>query len=185
VIPHQQVLLKQNLTNHLTLPHNFISLCFNNCWLFVHRITEKSYLLSPIFVATSRSPQHILDHNRSIAAQWIVKTVGEVLPTLLRFGSRVERCSGGQRGRRGRAAAEASAASAAGADAQPAYPPAAASGPSCKGQGCKTESVMIVMNALIDLEYAAASGTVTVLMHKVCTQYRLLSNWSKKRWSLY
>jgi hypothetical protein len=73
------------------------------------------------------------------------------------------RCSGGQRGRRGRAAAEASAASAAsaaGADARPADPPAAASCPSCKGQGCKTESVMIGMNALIYLEYAA--GTLSV-----------------------
>ncbi len=56
---------------------------------------------------------------------------------------RVEHCSGGQRGRCGRAAAEASAAD---------PPAAAASGPSCKGQGCKTESVMIGMNALIDLE---------------------------------
>ena len=71
------------------------------------------------------------------------------------------RCGGGRRGRRGRAAAEASAAAcAAGADARPADPPAAASSPFCKGQGCKTESVMIGMNALIDLEYAA--GTLSV-----------------------
>jgi hypothetical protein len=153
---------------------------------------------------------HILDHDRSIAARWIVKTVGEVIPTLLRFGSRVERCSGGQRGRRGRAAAEAgavalrrrparparsrcgggrrgrrgraaaeaSAAGAAGADARPADPPAAASSsPSCKGQGCKTESVMIGMNALIDLEYAA--GTLSVectdeqSMYSVQTAFKL------------
>ncbi len=77
--------------------------------------------------------------------------------TLLRFGSRVERCSGGQRGRRGRAAAEASAEGAAGADAQPADPPAAARDPSCNGKGCKTKSVIIGMNALIDLEYAAGT----------------------------
>jgi hypothetical protein len=63
---------------------------------------------------------------------------------------------------RGRAAAEASAAGAAGADAQPADPPAAARGPSCQcnGKGCKTESMMIGMNALIDFEYAA--GTLSV-----------------------
>jgi hypothetical protein len=58
------------------------------------------------------------------------------------------------------AAAEASAAGAAGAGAQPADQPAAASGPSCKGQGCKTENVMIGMNALIDLEYAAGTDSV-------------------------
>ena len=81
------------------------------------------------------------------------------------FGSRAERCSGGQRGR------------AAGADAQPADPPAAASGPSCKGQGCKTESVIIGMNALIDLEYAA--GTLSVectdeqSMYSVQTAFKL------------
>ncbi len=111
------------------------------------------------------------------AARWIVKTVGEVLPTLLRFGSWVERCRGGQRGRCGRAAAEASAASAAGEDARPVDPPAAASSPSCKGQGCKTESVMIGMNALIDLEYAA--GTLSVectdeqSMYSVQTVFKL------------
>jgi hypothetical protein len=83
--------------------------------------------------------------------------------------------SGGQRGRRGRAAAEASAVSAAGADARPADPPAAASGPSRKGQGYKTdsESVMIGMNALIDLEDAAGTLSVechcSALMNKVCT----------------
>jgi hypothetical protein len=88
------------------------------------------------------------------------------------------RCGGGRRGRRGRAAAEASAASAAGADARPADPPAAASSsPSCKGQGCKTESVMIGMNALIDLEYAA--GTLSVectdeqSMYSVQTAFKL------------
>jgi hypothetical protein len=138
--------------------------------------TEKSYLLSPIFVATSTSPQHILYHDRSIAARWIVKTVGEVLSMLPRFGSRVECCSGGQRGRRGRAAAEASAASAAGADVQLADPPGAASGPSCKGQGCKIESVMIGMNALIDLEYAAGTLSVQctdVSMYSVQTAFKL------------
>ena len=119
------------------------------------------YLLSSLQRQHHHSTScHILDHDRSIAARWIVKTVGEVIPTLLRFGSRVERCSGGQRGRRGRAAAKASAASAASADARPADPPAAASSPFCKGQGCKTDSVMIGMNALIDLEYAA--GTLSV-----------------------
>ncbi len=88
------------------------------------------------------------------------------------------RCGGGWRGRRGRAAAEASAASAAGADARPADPPAAASSSlSCKGQGCKTESVMIGMNALIDLEYAA--GTLSVKctdeqsMYSVQTAFKL------------
>ena len=114
------------------------------------------YLLSSLQRQHHHSTScHILDHDRSIAARWIVKTVGEVIPTLLRFGSRVERWSGGQRSQRGRAAAEASATSAAGADTRPADPPAAASSPSCKGQGCKTKSVMIGMNALIDLEYAA------------------------------
>jgi hypothetical protein len=68
------------------------------------------YLLSSLQRQHHHSTScHILDHDRSIAARWIVKTVGEVIPTLLRFGSRVERCSGGQRGRRGRAAAEAGA----------------------------------------------------------------------------
>jgi hypothetical protein len=69
-------------------------------------------------------------------------------------------------------------ASAAGADARPADPPAAASSsPSCKGQGCKTESVMIGMNALIDLEYAA--GTLSVectdeqSMYSVQTAFKL------------
>jgi hypothetical protein len=137
------------------------------------------YLLSSLQRQHHHSTScHILDHDRSIAARWIVKTVGEVIPTLLRFGSRVERCSGGQRGRRGRAAAEACVASAAGADARPADPPAAASSsPSCKGQGCKTESVMIGMNALIDLEYAA--GTLSVectdeqSMYSVQTAFKL------------
>jgi hypothetical protein len=72
---------------------------------------------------------------------------------------------------------ETSAVSAAGADARPADPPAAASGPSCKRQGCKTESVMIGMNALIDLEYAA--GTLSVectdeqSMYSVQTAFKL------------
>ena len=73
--------------------------------------------------------------------------------------------------------AKASTASAASADALPADPPAAASSPFCKGQGCKTESVMIGMNALIDLEYAA--GTLSVectdeqSMYSVQTAFKL------------
>jgi hypothetical protein len=59
---------------------------------------KKTYLLSPIFVATTTSPQHILDNDRFIAALWIVKTVGasgrpqlksEALLTLLQSDSSV------------------------------------------------------------------------------------------------
>ena len=156
MIPHRQVLSKQIMLHCHTISYHCASIIADGS----NTGQRKNNLLSPIFVATSTSPQHILDHDRSIAARWIVKTVGEVIPTLLRFGSRVERCSGGQRSQRGRAAAKASTASTASVDARPAYPPAAASSPFCKGQGCKTESVMIGMNALIDLEYAA--GTLSV-----------------------
>jgi hypothetical protein len=128
-----------------------------------------SYLLSSL---QYQHHQHILDHDRSITARWIVKSVGASRPcwnspdSWCKWPSSAERRSFGsaagssaaERGRRGRAAAEASAASAAGADAQPADPPAAARGPSCKGNGCKTENVMIGMNALIDLEYANADA---------------------------
>ncbi len=121
----------------------------------IRGITSSSHING--YNSTRQLVQVAIQNRQDSWCKW--PSSAEVLPTLLQFGSRVERCSGGRRGRRGRAAAEASAAGAAGADAQLADPPAAAGGPSCKGK-CKTESVMIGMNALIDLEYAA--GTLSV-----------------------
>ena len=157
MIPHRQVLLKQIMLHCHTISYHCASI-IADCSNTGQRKNNIFYLLSslqrPIFVATSTSPQHILDHDRSIAARWIVKTVGEVILTLLWFGSRVERCSGGQRrgSQRGRAAAEASAAGAVALRRRPARPARPArthclpirrpqpAAPSAKGRGAKPKA---------------------------------------------
>ena len=122
MIPHRQVRLKQIMLHCHTISYHCASIIADHSNIG-QRKNNISYLLSSLQRQHHHSTScHILEHDRSIAARWIVKTVGEVIPTLLRFGSRVERCSGGQRGRRGRAAAEAGAAGAVALRWRPARP---------------------------------------------------------------
>ncbi len=136
-MPHREVMLKQIMLHCHTISYHCTSI-IADCSNTGQQKNHISYLLS------SLQRQH--HHSTSLTT---------TDPSLL--GKSFRRSFGSAAG--SSAAAEASAA---GADAQPAYPPAAASGPSCKGQGCrgKTEIVTIGMNALIDLEYAA--GTLSV-----------------------
>ncbi len=197
MISHGQVLSK---TIHLTLPHNFISTCFNNYLLFNtgQRKNHISYLLSSLWrqhhhsTSLTTTDPSLHDWSSRLLALAdpveIVRTTGAsgVLPTLLRFCSRVSR-----------AAAEAGAAALRRRPARlarlartrslPIRRPTGsqAGGCSCKGKGWKTESVMIWMNALIYLEYAA--GTLSgkridaQSMYSVQTAAELFY----KGWSLY
>ncbi len=117
MIPHQQVLLKQIMLHYHTISYHCASI-IADCSNIGQPKNNIFYLISSL----QRQHHHstsltTTESDRSIAARWIVKTVGEVLPTLLRFGSKVEptralqrrparparsRCGGGQRGRRGR-----------------------------------------------------------------------------------
>ena len=150
MIPHRQVLSNQIMLHCHTISYHCASI-IADCSNTGQWKNNIFYLLSSLQRQHHHSTScHILDHDRSIAARWIVKTVGEVIPTLLRFGSRVERCSGGQRSRRGRAAAEACAAGAVALRRRPARSarPARTRGlpirrpqpPPAKGRGAKPKA---------------------------------------------